>query len=52
MLYAFTLGRKLRGEEPLFPGKAEKVAQIKAQSMQQKRKSMPQTCKTSSSTPS
>lgn len=24
MLYAFTLGRKLRGEEPLFPGKGGK----------------------------
>ncbi|AKJ74381.1 terminase [Salmonella phage 22] len=52
MLYAFTLGRKLRGEDLLILKKAVKVAQIKAQSMQQKRKSMPQTCKTSSSIPS
>ena len=39
MLYAFKLGRKLRGEEPYCPEKAGKVAVlIKAQSMQQKLK--------------
>lgn len=53
MLYAFKLGRKLRGEEPYCPEKVGKVAVlIKAQSMQQKLRSMPQTCKISSSTPS
>ena len=47
------LGRKLRGEEPYCPGKGGKVAVlIKAQSMQQKLRSMPQTRKISSSTPS
>ena len=49
MLYAFKLGRKLRGEEPYCPEKAGKVAVlIKAQSMPQKLRSMPQTCKISS----
>ena len=49
MLYAFKLGRKLRGEEPIALKKAGKVAVlIKAQSMHQKLRSMPQTCKISS----
>jgi hypothetical protein len=52
MLYAFKLGRKLRGEEPYCPEKGGKGGSDKSASMPQKLRSMPQTCKISSSIPS
>lgn len=50
MLYAFKLGRKLRGEEPYYPEKVVKVAhQAAGQKKPQKQHSTQQTCKTNNS---
>lgn len=50
MLYAFKLGRKLRGEEPLTLKKAVKAAhQAAEQKRPQEQHSTPQTCKTNNS---